>query len=276
MRALSVVGLAVLGATLGALLLGRVQSDAPAELGATLPSGAIGANAPAPLDRWAQRSTQSRATDVAQALPSDDLANDSAAPGSAESLDALQRLALGPLSAAEKAPLYEEEIRRLAELRRAWSALDQAAQDERTHWERLELRSDELRMLATLELLDRDEYAVFPEENPGVERIGRLAGRYGLRVATKDGAPVKVIYPYAAERFPLLAELVPLRRAAEVAAQEALVREFAALPLDRRAHFRALWEQPQLASGNEHEAFLLRYAGVGLELDAERLLLVRP
>lgn len=198
--------------------------------------------------------------------------------GAAATSRAIELAALGPLSPAEEAPFYEEEIRRLAELRRAAEALARGAQDERAQWELLELRNDELRSLATLELLDRDEYWVFPAESKGLALVGRLVGRYGMRAATKDGVPVRLVYPYAAERFPLLAELVPARRAAESAAQEALIREFEGLPRERRELFRELVVRPelQLEPGSGNETFYQRYALLGLDLDVERLMLVRP
>ncbi|MBK9383204.1 MAG: hypothetical protein IPN34_00040 [Planctomycetes bacterium] len=276
MRALSTLALAGLGAVLGALLLGRGDGDGAVPRATLLARDGAGARAERAERRWARTLAAGGSIALGAASEGPSEGRSAATNAAADPAAELELRALGPLSEAEEAPLYEEEIRRLAEIRRALSALDGATQDERAHWELLELRSDELRMLATLELLDRDEYWVFPAEAPDAAMVGRLVGRYGVRVTTKDGAPVKVVYPYAAERFPLLAELVPARRAAEAAAQDALAREFAALPLERRALYRTLIESAALAPGNEHEAFLQRYAGVGLELDPERLVLVRP
>jgi hypothetical protein len=280
-RALSCALLALGGAAAGYFGLGA--GAPPAECAAADAPGADQTAQPlATADReGAERTRCSRllaAGGRVEIAPTAEAVPQGAHGGAAERIRAIELAALGPLTDAEEAPFYEEEIRRLAELRRAAEALAREAQDERAHWELLELRSDELRSLATLELLDRDEYWVFPAQSPGLSLVGRLVGRYGVRAATKDGAPVKLVYPYAADRFPLLAELVPARRAAESAAQEALVREFAALPRERRELFRELAERPelQLVPGTGNEAFYQRYALLGLDLDLERLVLVRP
>lgn len=195
-------------------------------------------------------------------------------PLAAETLLALE--SLGPLSLEEKAVLYEDELRRLAEARQAQVELSSAGpMDARAHCELLELHNDELRMLATLELLDGDEYWVFADDSPAPQVLAPLIGRYGLRPLMREGRLVQIMFPYASDRFPLLAHLVPARRQAEEAATSALLQEFNGLPEGRRALYRDLVAHPDAITAAE-APFVQRYLWPTLAFDPQALTMFVP